>query len=99
MKIATSFKRDRSRDSFPIGGVHGLSTLSRERQIGQPIQNGKLKEAWMKDITTALLASLFILISLFSLISADSMPRGTRWATLSNPGDASELELRYALRR
>ena len=53
----------------------------------------------MKDIATALLASLFVLISLGSLISADPMPKGTRWAGLSSPGDASGLELRYALRR
>ena len=53
----------------------------------------------MKDIATALLASLFVLISLGSLISADPMPKGTRWAALSSPGDTSELELRYALRR
>ncbi len=54
----------------------------------------------MKDITTALLASLFVLISLVSLISADSTPpKGTRWAALGSPGDASALELRYALRK
>ena len=61
--------------------------------------NRKLKEASMKDMATALLASLFVLLSLVSLISADPTPKGTRWAALSGPGDASELELRYALRR
>jgi hypothetical protein len=59
----------------------------------------KLREASMKDMTTALLASLFVLILLASLISADPLPRGTRWASLNNPGNVSELELRYALRR
>ena len=63
------------------------------------MQNRKLKGASMKDITTALLASLFVLISLVSLISADPTPKGTRWAALSNLSNASELELRYALRR
>ena len=83
-----------------IGRVEGLLTfLSRERLIGQPIQNWRLKEASMKDMATALLASLFVLISLVSLISADPTPKGTRWAPLSSPGDVSELELRYALRR
>ena len=53
----------------------------------------------MKDITIALLASLFVLMSLVSMISADPTPKGTRWAALSSPGDMSELELRYALRR
>ena len=86
--------------SGPTGGVHGLLTfLSSERQIGQRIQNGKLKEASMKDITTALSASLFVLMSLVSMISADPTPKRTRWAALSSPGDMSELELRYALRR
>jgi hypothetical protein len=83
-----------------IGGVQGsLTFLSRERLIGQRIQNWKLKEASMKDMATALLASLFVLISLISLISADPAPKGTRWVTLSSLGDSSELELRYALRR
>ena len=31
----------------------------------------------MKDVTTALLASLFVLITLVSLISADPVPHGT----------------------
>lgn len=53
----------------------------------------------MKDITTALLASLFVLISLVSLISADPLPGGTSWVSLNSPGNISELELRYALRR
>ena len=46
----------------------------------------------MKDITIALLASLFVLMSLVSMISADPTPKGTRWAALSSPGDMSELE-------
>ena len=76
-----------------------VTFLSRERLIGQHMQNRKLKEASMKDMTTALLASLFVLISLVSLISADPTPKGARWAALSNLSNASELELRYALRR
>jgi hypothetical protein len=52
----------------------------------------------MKDVATAILASLFVLISLVSLISADPMPGGgARWASLNAPGNAAELELRYAL--
>jgi hypothetical protein len=53
----------------------------------------------MKDITTALLASLFVLITLVSLISADPIPDGTRWVSLNSSGNVSELEFRYALRR
>lgn len=53
----------------------------------------------MKDIMTALLASLFVLITLVSLISADSLPDGTRWASLNSSWNVSELEFRYALRR
>ena len=40
----------------------------------------------MKDVTTALLASLFVLITLVSLISADPVPDGTRWASLTSSG-------------
>jgi hypothetical protein len=53
----------------------------------------------MKDITTALLASLFVLISLVSLISADPVPEGTSWVSYNSRRNVSELELRYALRR
>ena len=53
----------------------------------------------MKDVMTALLASLFVLITLVSLISADPVPDGTRWASLASSGNFSELEFRYALRR
>jgi hypothetical protein len=51
----------------------------------------------MKDVATAILASLFVLISLLSLISADPIPGGARWVSLNAPGNAAELELRYAL--
>ena len=53
----------------------------------------------MKDITTALLASLFVLMTLVSLIAADPVPEGTRWASLNRSANVSELEFRYALRR
>ncbi len=53
----------------------------------------------MKDITTALLTTLLVLISLISLISADPMPGGSVWGSLNTPGNTAELELRYALRR
>jgi hypothetical protein len=46
----------------------------------------------MKDIATVLLASLFVLFSLMSLISADPT------AGLVNSQE-SELEFRYALKR
>jgi len=53
----------------------------------------------MKDITTALLASLFVLVTLVSLIFADPVPGGTSGPFVNNPVTASELHLRYALRR
>jgi hypothetical protein len=59
----------------------------------------ELMEASMKDITTAMLAILFVLISLVSLISADPMPISQGWAPPYSPGGISELELRYALKR
>jgi hypothetical protein len=52
----------------------------------------------MKDVATALLAGLFILISLFSLISADPTPEGL-WDLDNSQGRAAELEFRYALKR
>jgi len=57
------------------------------------------QEASMKDMATAIFASLFVLISLVSLISADPIPGGARWASLNTPGNAAELELRYALHK
>ena len=53
----------------------------------------------MKDMATVILANLFVLIALMSLISADPIPDGTRWASLNGPGNVAELELRYALRK
>jgi hypothetical protein len=55
------------------------------------------QEASMKDVATEILASLFVLISLVSLISADPIPSG--WTSLNTPGNAAELELRYALHK
>ena len=70
-----------------------------QRLKGQYIP-GKLKEASsMKDIITALLATLFVVVTLVSLISADPIPRGANWLSLSRAGDVSELEIRYALHR
>jgi hypothetical protein len=53
----------------------------------------------MKDITTALLASLFVLVTLLSLISADPIRGELSGASFNSPMNASELHLRYALRR
>jgi hypothetical protein len=52
----------------------------------------------MKEVATALLAGLFILISLLSLISADPTAGGL-WNLDNSPGNVSELEFRYALKR
>jgi hypothetical protein len=53
----------------------------------------------MKDVATAILASLFVLISLVSLISADPIPGGARWLSLNAQDNTAELELRYALHK
>ena len=79
--------------------IRQLTFPLHQRLIDQYMREAE--EASMKDITTALLASLFVLITLVSLISADPIPipHGTRWASLNSSGNVSELEFRYALRR
>ena len=81
-----------------VGSIKAVN-LFVEPTSKRSIYAGKLKEASMKDITTALLASLFVLISLVSLIAADPIPGGTSWASLNTLANVSELELRYALRK
>lgn len=49
----------------------------------------------MKDILTALLASLFVLVTLLSLVSADPI----NGVSFNSSVNASELNFRYALRR
>jgi hypothetical protein len=53
----------------------------------------------MKDVTTVILANLFVLIALMTLISADAVQGNARWVSLNRPGNAAELELRYALHK
>jgi len=53
----------------------------------------------MKDIMTALLATLFVVVTLVSLMSADPLPGGANWLPPNRSGDISELEIRYALHR
>ncbi|MGH7825878.1 MAG: hypothetical protein ACREQ7_11970 [Candidatus Binatia bacterium] len=52
----------------------------------------------MKDISGAILASLFVLFSLFSLVVADSRPGGTS-LVVNTQGTVSEIALRYALEK
>ena len=52
----------------------------------------------MKDVSMALLAVLFVIISLVTLISADSGPAPS-WMRGSAQEHVSELGLRYALHR
>ena len=52
----------------------------------------------MKDISIALLGTLFVIISLVSLISADPVP-AANWAWVSAEDHISEVGLRYALGR
>ena len=53
----------------------------------------------MKDTMTALLATLFIVVTLVSLISADPLSGSANWLSPNRSGDISELEIRYALHR
>jgi hypothetical protein len=55
-------------------------------------------EVVMKDVSIALLAVFFIVISLVTLISADSTPAPS-WMRGSAQEYVSELGLRYALQR
>ena len=52
----------------------------------------------MKDISIALLGTLFVLISLASLIAADPAPEAN-WVWVSAQEHVSEIGLRYALHR
>jgi hypothetical protein len=76
-----------------------LTFFFKQRLKGQYIP-GKLKEAFsMKDIMTALLATLFVVVTLVSLISADPIPGDANWLSPNRSGDISELEIRYALHK
>ena len=58
-----------------------------------------LREGFMKDISTILLASVFVLFSLIVLISAASTPDYTS-STLDNDQQrVSDLGLRFAFKR
>ena len=52
----------------------------------------------MKDISIAVLGTLFVLISLMSLISADPTPEAN-WVWANSQEHVSEIGLRYALRK
>ena len=54
------------------------------------------KGSFKSDISAALLASLFVLISLISLVS-DTVPEGVRTPFVNSRG-VSELGLRFALK-
>jgi hypothetical protein len=52
----------------------------------------------MKDISIALLGTVFVLISLISLISADPTPEAN-WLGINSQEHVSEIGLRYAFQR
>jgi hypothetical protein len=52
----------------------------------------------MKDISIALLGTLFVLISLMSLIAADPTPEAN-WVWINGQEHLSEIGLRYAFQR
>ena len=59
---------------------------------------GTKAEVAMKDISIALLGTVFVIISLVSLISADRVTEGS-WMWGSAQEHISEIGLRYALQR
>jgi hypothetical protein len=71
-----------------------LLPLYRERSRGK-----KPAEGFMKDISTVLLASVFVLFSLIVLLSAASAPDRTS-STLDNDQQRiSDLRLRFAFQK
>jgi len=72
--------------------------LRRDRRRTEPIFRA-LGEGFMKDISTILLASVFVLFSLIVLLSAASTPDRTS-STLDNDQQrVSDLGLRFAFKR
>jgi len=53
----------------------------------------------MKDITPLLLGSLFVIMSLMSMLSAEPTHKATSWATISKQERVSNLGLRIAFKR
>jgi len=53
----------------------------------------------MKGISGAILAILFVVMSLASLIAGDPIPIGKGWVPVYSSESVYELELRYAARR
>jgi hypothetical protein len=54
---------------------------------------------FMKEITAALLAIVFVLYSLIVLLSAEINPDGTSSPVISNQERISEVGLRFAFKR
>ena len=53
----------------------------------------------MKDVSIALVETLFVLLVLISLLSADPTPRVTGEALVNSQEHVSEIGLRYAFQR
>jgi hypothetical protein len=53
----------------------------------------------MKDISATVFAILFVIISLLAVLSADPFPSDMGFTSLNNQGAASELGMRFALKR
>jgi hypothetical protein len=58
-----------------------------------------LGEGFMKDISTILLASVFVLFSLIVLLSAARTPDRTSWTLVNDQQRVSDLGLRFAFKR
>lgn len=53
----------------------------------------------MNDFSALFVATLFILISLIALISAEPIPAGTRSARVNSQAQASEIGLFFTLKK
>jgi hypothetical protein len=74
-------------------------TLQRETVVASIRCFRALGEAFMKDISTILLASVFVLFSLIVLLSAARTPDRTSWTLDNDQQRVSDLGLRFAFKR
>jgi hypothetical protein len=72
--------------------------LRRDRRRTESIFRA-LGEGFMKDISTILLATVFVLFSLIVLLSAASTPDRTSWTLDNDQQRVSDLGLRFAFKR
>jgi cellobiose-specific phosphotransferase system component IIC len=79
--------------------VLGFAAHFTERRSSQAPRFRALGEGFMKDISTILLASVFVLFSLIVLLSAARTPDRTSWTLDNDQQRVSDLGLRFAFKR